>query len=182
MRHLIFAATVLSALSLAIPGTAQEAGVGAGVGGAGVGGAGVGAGVGAGGGASGGVGAGVGGGPGIGADSDAGIAGGMNPDSTANVGVDGQSLGSVDGQLVVGASVISSDAAEIGTVTDIALDADRQVVITVDLADELDMTIESIRIRAPSAAFVDERVRLDVTKLTFVDSLEAHLAAEADGG
>ena len=182
MRHLLFATSLLCVGSLAVPAIAQDAGVGVGVG-AGVGaaaGASAGAGIGgsAGASSSGGVGAGVSGSAGIGVDSSAGATGGVNADTTADVGVTEQALGTVDDQLVVGAAVISSDAAEIGTITDIALDANRQVVITVDLADDLGMTIDSIRIRSNSAAFVEQRVRLDVTKANFVTSLEAYLNAE----
>ncbi|MFW6028551.1 MAG: PRC-barrel domain-containing protein [bacterium] len=170
MRHLLFAATMLSTLSLASAAMAQ--GVGVGVGGA--------AGAGTGGGA--GVGAGATSAVGSGADGTAGLSGGTSADGTAEAGASEQALGSVDEQLVIGASVVSSDGIRIGTVDDIELDADRLVVITVGLEDELGMSRDSIRIRSHSATFVHSEVRLDVTKRDFVTSLEAHLGADADGG
>lgn len=169
MRQLLFATTVLAGLSLTVPAIAQGVGIGAGVGaGAGTGGS---SGIG-----SGGVGIGAGAGVGIGGSG----TGGTGVDGSTE-SVSDQALGSVDAQLVIGASVVGSDGAKIGTVDDIALDANHLVVITVGLADELGMSRDSIRIRSHSAAFVDRQVRLDVTKLDFVTQLEAQFGATADG-
>jgi sporulation protein YlmC with PRC-barrel domain len=175
MRHLLFATTVLSALSLTVPAIALDVGVGGGVG------AGVGGSAGASAGTGNGVGVGASGGVGTGGSSSTGVASGTDAHSRADAGMSEQALGSVDEQLIIGALVVSSDGARIGTVDDIALDADRLVVITVGLADELGLSRDSIRIRGHSAAFVNRQVRLDVTKLDFVAALEAHLGAEAEG-
>jgi hypothetical protein len=208
MRNLLFATTILSGLSLALPAAAQNVGIGADAGvsggiGASAGDGGVGVGAGADAGVSGGIGASAGDGGvgvGIGADADAAVSAGLNADGNvgATVGatlggtvagpaaVSGQALASVDAGLVIGAPIVSADGRIIGTVADITTDTTGKVMVTVDLAGELDLSIGSIRIGAEHAAFVDGQVRLNMAQASLVAALEAQLAAsvetDADAG
>lgn len=193
MRNLVIATSMLSALALAVPALAQDAGIGVGVG--------VGAGASAGAGADGGAGVGVSAGgdasagadaasargsgtAGVGVDSSTGTDVNVGIDSSAGAGasVSGEALGAVNSQAVVGASVVSSDGAEIGTVVDIASDTTGQVMITLDLAQDLDASIDTIRFRAEHATFADQRVQLGLTRAGLISALETHLGAQASGG
>lgn len=101
--------------------------------------------------------------------------GSVSTDATA------QALGSVDAAGVIGSSVVASDGAEIGTVTDIATDANNQVTVTVDLAEHLGIGIDAVSFRTEQAALVDQQVRLGVTQAGFISSLQTHLGAQATG-
>ena len=176
-------------------GGGVDAGIGASIGGGGGVSAGAGASVG-GDGSTAGVGASVGvGGIGVDAGTDAGLNAGVdvNGDVGATVGatvgvdgvtapapVSGQALASVDASLLIGASAVSADGAIIGTVTDVSTDANGELMVTIDLADNLGLSLDAIRVGAEFATFVDQQILLNTTQASLVASLEAQFGAGAD--